>query len=98
MDELPNIFWTPRERGSLVDLRIRAHEGGGGERVAQMLTLSQAQAIVKAVENHDDLLDKLSAIVACYGVGYRDPAKFVEAVHDLMEEGRIAVANAEGVK
>lgn len=56
MDVLPNIFWVARDSGSLVDLRIRAHPGGMGERVAHRLNLPQAQAIIRAVSAHDDLV------------------------------------------
>ena len=45
----PNLFWSPAERGSTVELRIRAHSTGNGETIAKGLSLTHAKAIISAL-------------------------------------------------
>ena len=63
MDTLPDIFWTPAERGRLTELRVRAHASGAGEVIARHLEMTNAQTIVKAVRSHDALVDACRALV-----------------------------------
>ncbi len=38
----------------------------------------------------------LKAITDCYGVGYKSAEQFVKDVHDLMMDGRVALARPRG--
>ncbi len=54
------------------------------------------QANAHLIAAAPELYEALKAITDCYGVGQRDPAKFLEHVHDFMMEGRAALAKARG--
>ena len=43
-----------------------------------------------------DLYSALEKIVDCYGVGYKEPARFCQDVYDWMIEGQHALAKARG--
>lgn len=61
--ELPNLFYEPALRGRLCNLRIRAHESGAGELVAQHVELNHAKEIVRCVNSHEALRDSLRALI-----------------------------------
>ena len=49
LGQFPKLFWQPAERGSTVELRIRAHDTGNGEVIAKGLTLENAKALIAAL-------------------------------------------------
>lgn len=93
--------WAVREsRIENTRVEIVDAEGNwvGDARVAtahgRAVEVQEANAHVMAAG--PDLLDALRALVDCYGVGWKDPAKFVAALAELMPDARAAIAKAEG--
>ena len=73
--------------------------GKDGSRKADSCAEWHANAafIVRACNAHDDLLEVLGAIHACWGVGYKDTRRLVDALRPLIEvDARAAIAKAKG--
>jgi hypothetical protein len=69
---------------------------------APALTVGQLARVRVVLPEHGpiaaapDLLAACEAIVDCYGVGTKDPAKVVAHLADFIEEARAAIARAKG--
>jgi hypothetical protein len=79
--------WTRRDTETHAEI-----DAGDIDTLAMVAKAEDANLIAAA----PCLYEALERITDCYGVGYRDAHKFVEAVHDFMLEGRAALSRARG--